>query len=583
VAALYWGALLVDAQSSSPNPGGVRAGARALRGQAVEFKEFVSGGSVQTVLHPCRSYRVIASSSQEDIRARGGGVKWDVGTGELEVSCDHAGGTVWLTSLTSGISMPLAILGSDESNIGAHELDHYALSFNTVEASIGGESGEILLGKRVHSIATLNASNDGSWSRVSILMDRHLEKTHGASISLVSLQKKDEESSCQLRVLGEGGQDVSVEHESAMHSYRIGVSQSHLLDIGMKCDPGSSSDPYELVLTSTGEARRLALVLLAPVKVRRREQEVGAGAFPYMDYVPKDSNCDAPLAGEICFGSGPNLVWTSEQGQIKLNGKPFHLKGTNWFGFESEIGAVHGLTPLETTMEAVMQFLAYNGFNALRVPVSLELALDKEMEILTEWDGYTFSSRKSWAALSELFDVAAHYGILIMLDMHTLQPGVNAPLWYDEIYSADDLLNGWVNLLEMFAGKPNLFAIDLMNEPYEASWGDWVNDTDFHLAIMNLLQGINTRLNLDPAMPNFSNKLIFVTGVTVVNGSWSPWPYFWGGNLEGVRYTPVDCSTFNLEWNQHIVYTPHVYGPSVDPERAIFLDANFPLNMPPIW
>lgn len=29
-----------------------------------------------------------------------------------------------------------------------------------------------------------------------------------------------------------------------------------------------------------------------------------------------------------------DLDWTSEGGEILVNGQPFHLKGTSWFGFE---------------------------------------------------------------------------------------------------------------------------------------------------------------------------------------------------------------------------------------------------------
>lgn len=35
----------------------------------------------------------------------------------------------------------------------------------------------------------------------------------------------------------------------------------------------------------------------------------------------------------IKLGSG-DLSWTADGKKIKVNGKPFHLKGVSWFGFE---------------------------------------------------------------------------------------------------------------------------------------------------------------------------------------------------------------------------------------------------------
>ncbi len=40
----------------------------------------------------------------------------------------------------------------------------------------------------------------------------------------------------------------------------------------------------------------------------------------------------APASSDLCVAS---LDWTSEGGEILLNGQPFHLKGTSWFGLET--------------------------------------------------------------------------------------------------------------------------------------------------------------------------------------------------------------------------------------------------------
>jgi len=52
---------------------------------------------------------------------------------------------------------------------------------------------------------------------------------------------------------------------------------------------------------------------------------------------------------------------------------------------------------------------------------------------------------------------------------------------------------------------------------------------------------------------------------------------FWGENLQGVQTHPVQMTD-----NTKLVYSPHVYGPSVA-YQPYFSAPNFPNNMPPIW
>ena len=74
----------------------------------------------------------------------------------------------------------------------------------------------------------------------------------------------------------------------------------------------------------------------------------------------------------------PTLQWTSVNGQLMVNGQPFHLKGTNWFGYETAQRMPFGLD--EHDMDFYFQFLAEHRFNALRVPLSVDFALDPDGE-----------------------------------------------------------------------------------------------------------------------------------------------------------------------------------------------------------
>lgn len=67
--------------------------------------------------------------------------------------------------------------------------------------------------------------------------------------------------------------------------------------------------------------------------------------------------------------------------------------------------------------------------------------------------------------------------------------------------------------------------------------------------------------------------LIFVEGVESANGEHS----WWGGCLSAAGQAPV-----RLTVPDKLVYSPHIYGPSVH-DQAYFSDPNFPNNLPPIW
>ncbi|GMR48746.1 hypothetical protein PMAYCL1PPCAC_18941 [Pristionchus mayeri] len=65
------------------------------------------------------------------------------------------------------------------------------------------------------------------------------------------------------------------------------------------------------------------------------------------------------------------LEWTTAGGQIMVNGQPLVLKGINYFGFETETYAPHGIWSYD--LNYYLDFIKNNGFNAIRVPFSLEM------------------------------------------------------------------------------------------------------------------------------------------------------------------------------------------------------------------
>jgi hypothetical protein len=71
---------------------------------------------------------------------------------------------------------------------------------------------------------------------------------------------------------------------------------------------------------------------------------------------------------------------------------------------------------------SVLKFCSTNKINALRIPISLALALNPEQRIAASSCAECPPNAKSWDMLDTLFNKAAAVGILIVLDMHRMDP-----------------------------------------------------------------------------------------------------------------------------------------------------------------
>jgi endoglucanase len=158
-------------------------------------------------------------------------------------------------------------------------------------------------------------------------------------------------------------------------------------------------------------------------------------------------------------------------------------------------------------------------------------------------------------------------GILVMLDMHSFAPDAYASngLWYDSTHSEAVVIQGWRNLVARYKNVWNVFAIDIKNEPFQATWGTGASTTDFNMAAQRI----------GNAVVNDTNWLVFVEGTA--NSPNCVQGCFYGEDLQGVQTSPVVLSVPN-----RVVYSPHTYGPNVY-NQPYFSDATFPNNMPPIW
>jgi len=269
------------------------------------------------------------------------------------------------------------------------------------------------------------------------------------------------------------------------------------------------------------------------------------------------------------------LHFESKGGKLLANGKPFALLGVNWFGFETETALVHGLWT-DQSMDSLLDAVASMGYNSLRVPLALDNLLANPL--VTAFNGGVaankqLNGKRMLDALDLLVRKAADRHLLILLDMHRLQAALwpdPLGLWYNDRHCEGDVVAAWTSLARRYCGSWNVFGADLLNEPHGANWGSGVHADDWRMAAERLGNAV---VEVCPRL------MIFVEGVgnppvtPVVGPDWA----FWGENLAGVCRHPVRLSD-----PSRLVYSPHVYGPSVA-RMDYFEDGRFPANLDAVW
>lgn len=245
------------------------------------------------------------------------------------------------------------------------------------------------------------------------------------------------------------------------------------------------------------------------------------------------------------FAPGPLTVRGSAIVDSAGERAPIH--GVNWFGFETDTFAPHGLWV--RNWRALMDEAKSLGFNALRLPLSGDLVATgggtpKGIDFRLNPD---LEGLNGLEILDAVVDYADRIGLRILLDYHRGGPGGGPNengLWFGGGRTEADVIAEWRALAERYGNSPAVIGADLMNEPHMATWGD-DTPTDWAAAAARIGDAI---LAIAP------DWLIVVEGVAAHEGR----SYWWGGNLTGVREQPV-----RLAVPDRLVYSPHDYPASV--------------------
>jgi aryl-phospho-beta-D-glucosidase BglC (GH1 family)/cellulase/cellobiase CelA1 len=295
----------------------------------------------------------------------------------------------------------------------------------------------------------------------------------------------------------------------------------------------------------------------------------GAGTIANDDVappvLPTVSISDASVVeGDPGAGSGAAAGWFSTAGNqiVDAAGHSVQIAGVNWFGFESSNLSPHGVWT--RGYKEMMDQMKDLGFNTIRLPFSNDTIHSTAMP-----SGIDFSKNPDLQGLTALqimdkiVAYAGEIGLRIILDHHRNDSGPGPSpngLWYDGQHSEAEWIADWQMLAGRYAGDPTVIGADLHNEPYNGTWGgggpnDWAAAAE---RAGNAIGAVN---------PNW---LIFVEGVASYQGT----PYWWGGNLMGVRDRPIDLVVDNK-----LVYSAHDYPNSVWPQPW-FQGGDFPANLP---
>jgi endoglucanase len=247
-------------------------------------------------------------------------------------------------------------------------------------------------------------------------------------------------------------------------------------------------------------------------------------------------------------------------------GRPIHLRGVSWFGFETESHAVHGLHA--RAYGALLDQMQAIGVNAVRLPFCPPVLRGAKPSGIDYTRNPDLAGLDALGVLDRIVQAADARGMYVVLDHHRPDCKRISPLWYTLSYSEAEWIADLVFVARRYAALPHFLGIDLKNEPHGmATWGLGVPARDWNRAAERAAAAV---LQAAPDL------LIFVQGVGSNRVCTSETAHWWGGDLEA-----VDCFALEIR-SDRLVLSPHTYGPNVY-LQPYFLAEDFPANLPPIW
>jgi endoglucanase len=299
-------------------------------------------------------------------------------------------------------------------------------------------------------------------------------------------------------------------------------------------------------------------------------------SYLFIYFTPWESASTRTHGVDVIECEQPN--YQSKNGRLFAvfkSGKEIQLdiKGVNWMGMQDKMGVPKGLWDNSregSTIYRVGQFLSGNGFNAVRLPLSIDSAF-RNVDIVTTLIN-TNSQRALTATryvklLGQIVQGLGQFGLGVVLDFHVLsaiKPD-DSGLWYGESIQIDDIKTTITNMTAELCNSKhfNIIGIDLKDGIGKtASWGDGT-DTDWAAAATTLAE------HLVKSCPKW---VAFVQGVqgdshfdTFEGGAKIKNKFWAGSDLSGVAKMPIKISAANK-----LVYSPKYWSSAFLPQPYFF-------------
>jgi endoglucanase len=283
-------------------------------------------------------------------------------------------------------------------------------------------------------------------------------------------------------------------------------------------------------------------------------------------YAAGNTRTSSAVNVTVNIGTSGGTGWTTSAGKLLKDGVEVRLFGLNWFGLETSDRVLHGLWSGRSLTEFLVDIKS-KGFNALRIPLSPQ-SINAGFPIAfippNDPDKTALSGKDGRAMLEYTLMRARENNVYVLLDFHTCNPSqIGGSLPGSPISCSGYSLSSWLADLRTLAtlakSYSNVVGVDLNNEPHGLTWTQWADLAS---------QGGQAVLQTNP------NITVWVEGVGNASSA-GGFGANWGGNLyEAGNITGIP--------NNRLVYSPHVYGPSVS-VASYFSDPTYPNNMPGIW
>jgi len=262
---------------------------------------------------------------------------------------------------------------------------------------------------------------------------------------------------------------------------------------------------------------------------------------------------------------GQSYWHTNSSQLLDEQNRPVRIAGINWFGFETSNYVVGGLNKRSYT--SILDQIKSLKYNTIRLPYSNQLFDPGSNPVGINYSLNTdLKGISGLALMDKIVNYATHRGLHVILDQHRTDANAQSALWYTSAYPESRWISDWTMLAAHYKSNSLVLGADLHNEPHSPACWDCGNPTlDWPLAAE---RAGNAILQVNP------NWLIFIEGVDCYGSTDC---YDWGGNLQGVKYSPVV-----LNVPHRLVYSVHDYPASVS-SHPWFNAPDYPNNLPQTW